>query len=194
MTNWPPIPQMQFSGIVKHFAYLPVDSVLAMPRADRPQVTPLEISKAVGAQWLEAIAQADSMSYEAPSDFTKNGQPYNHQLRGFVPNSSPEMQRILAAMNGRRFLVAFQDKNQRWRLMGNSNNQGARFSCSMQITANAEGTSGFAFSFSVASRNLLPELLLHPVDDIQVYAIANGYTLTTYAAARATIDRLLQLP
>lgn len=194
MTNWPSIPTMQFSGIVKQFAYLPVEAVLNMPRADRPQVTPLEITRAANTQWFEGIAQADSLGYEAPSEFTKNGTPYGHQLRGFVPNCSPEMERILAAMNGRRYLVAFQDKNERWRLLGNSNSQGARFNCSMQITANAEGISGFAFSFSLASTNLLPELLLHPADDVQVYAIANGYTLTTYAAARATIDSLLQLP
>lgn len=194
MTNWPSIPTMQFSGIVKHFAYLPVEAVLSMPRADRPLVTPLEITRAANTQWFEGIAQADSIGYEAPSEITKNGTPYGHQLRGFVPNCSPEMERILAAMNGRRYLVAFQDKNERWRLLGNSNSQGARFNCSMQITANAEGISGFAFSFSLASTNLLPELLLHPADDVQVYAIANGYTLTTYAAARATIDSLLQLP
>lgn len=185
---------MQFSGIVKHFAYLPVGNVLSMPRPDRQQITPLEISRAANTQWLEAIAQADSLSYEAPSELTKNGIPYSQQLRGFVPNSSIEMQRILEQMNGRRYLVAFQDKNGRWRLLGNTNSQGARFNCNLQITANAEGTSGFAFSFTTSTRQVLPELLLHPVDDIQVYAIANNYTLTTYTAAKATIDRLLRLP
>ncbi|MBA4304617.1 MAG: hypothetical protein C0424_10370 [Sphingobacteriaceae bacterium] len=192
MTNWPAIPTMQFSGIVKHFAYLPVGNVLSMPRPDRRQIAPLEIARAANTQWFEAIAQADTLAYEAPSELTKNGTPYGHQLRGFVPNCSPEMERILAAMNGRRYLVAFQDKNELWRLLGNSNSQGARFNCSMQITANADGTSGFAFSFTLASANLLPELLLHPADDAQVYAIANNYTLTTYASARAGIDRLLQ--
>lgn len=191
MTNWLSIPQMQFSGIVKHFAYLPVGKVVGMPQPTRPQIAPLEISRSVGANWLAAIAQADSLRYEAPTDNSAQGSPYRHTLQGFVPNSSPEMQSILEHMNGRRFLVAFQDKNQRWRLLGNSNTLGARFFCNMQITANADGTSGFSFSFTLSSIHLLPELLVHPVNDVQVYAIQNNYTLTTFASAKATIDRLL---
>lgn len=193
MTNWPAIPQMQYGGIAKPFAYLPVGNVLSMPRPTKPQLLPSEIVRVANAQWLEAIAQADSLAYDAPSQFTPNGTPYNHQLRGFVPNSSPEMQRILAAMNGQRYLVAFQDKNGRWRLLGNRNTQGARFNCSLQITANADGATGFAFTFSVASTELLPELLLHPISEVQQYAITNAFTIVNVASARAAIDRLLQL-
>lgn len=168
--------------------------VVGMPLPSRPQITPLEITRASGAAWLEGIAQADSLRYDAPTESNMQGSPYRHSLQGFVPNSSPEMQRIVAAMNGRRFLVAFQDKNQRWRLLGNSNQLGARFFCNMQITNNADGTSGFSFSFSLTSTELLPELLTHPVDDVQVFAIQNNYELITYASARASIDKLLRTP
>lgn len=193
MINWPETNTVHLSGIRDYFGYVAVGDVSAMPRPNREIVALIEILLAGGKEWNNGIGAPESLEYDGPSNTGNQGTIYNHRLAGFVADTSFTTTQMLQAMNGRRYVVIFQDRNERFRVMGNSNDKGARFFCNMKIVSNQEGQTGYSFEFRLASRYPLPAFLFHPAENAQVYAAANGFSFVDLPGAFAVADRLLSL-
>lgn len=191
--NWPETNTIHLSGIRDYFGFVEAKDVISMPRPNRELVALIEILLAGGKNWRTGIVLPESLDYDGPSTINAHGPLYNHRLAGFLPDTSFKTADMLSAMNGRRFVVIFQDRNERWRVLGNSNEKGARFYCNMKIANNQEGQSGYAFDFRLSSRFPLPAFLFHPIENAQVYASANGFTLTDLPSALKIANTLLSL-
>lgn len=193
MIDWPETNTIHLSGIRDYFGFVSVVDVSAMPRSNREIVALIEVLLAPGKQWRNGIVLPESLEYDGPSNTNSQGTIYNHRLTGFVADTSPETTLMLQAMNSRRYVVIFQDRNERFRVLGNSNEKGARFFCNMKIVSNQEGQTGYSFEFRLASRFPLPAFLFHPAENAQVYAAANGFTLVDLPGAFSVANNLLSL-
>lgn len=191
--NWQESPVFHFAGLRDYFGYIPVSDVISMPRENREKIALLEVVFGNGISWKTGIVQGDSLKYDAPTSTGLHGSSYAHRITGFYPSTSPADERMISAMLGKRYLVIFQDRNNRWRLLGNKNTMGARFFCSMKIET-FEGVAGYAFEFVLQSRYPAPQLLFHPAENAQVYAAANGYNFLNLEQAYLLVNSLQSLP
>jgi hypothetical protein len=67
---------------------------------------------------IEIYCSPGSISFTEKESQEKYGLGYKNELNAFIPKDSPESQAIINSMTGRKWIVAFLDQNQQFKVAG----------------------------------------------------------------------------
>jgi hypothetical protein len=90
--------------------------------------------------------------FDQPDDDDVHGEFYGHSFSGFCAGDTPELAAAIMRMKGRRFVVLFQDLDERMKLIGDREFY-LVFECKFNSGSKPGERKGYKFSFKGKSRN-----------------------------------------
>jgi hypothetical protein len=147
--NFPQITEMDNQGGNLTFDYIPIPSVLFIPRPVSGKVlSPILLN--VPAVWFLGYSTKDTLSFETEPVTNEQGTYYQHAVKGFYPKPSPELISHFDNMKNQKFIVRITDSNNRIRIVGGIN-QPCTFSYSEITGSRAQDLPGVNFEFNNAN-------------------------------------------